>query len=627
MFSNGSSAQQLLLAPPPEGIVLRPYQVEALKAIATARDRGVKRQLVVAATGLGKAVIAAHAPTYLGARRTLFLAHREELIDQAARQLRHANPGATVAIEQAWRNISPDDIGGADIVVASIPTVGPRRSKRLGKFPPNFFDLILHDESHRAPGATHLRVLKHFGVHEPNGPLLVGWTATPGGRTDGADLANIFDEVVWEMGIADGMEQGWLSRARAIKVRSATDLRKVHTSMGDFALEELALAIDNDYRNSLICNAIEQYACDRNHIVVFALNVAHAKGLADQLVERGHRASVVLGVTTHDERQSRLQAFRDGAVRILVTVGVLTEGVDIPVIDCLVFARPTKSLLLYTQCLGRALRPSPGKTDALIVDVVDTCGRHAICTAATLFGMREIDLLGRDVLEASKTYSRAKQMGASIDDATRIDAVEREIAAVELRARGIVNLETTAKPIDLFRRATDRAIVDDGQSLFPWVLVPGGEYVLQLDWRDDLYATLRKNKVGLWECWVRNIGPRYFGRGEHPPFRRVDGAVKQYAGVVDLSPGQAMPRWRLIQRYAAWRKQPATPGQCAALARRGLRRQDIPPNFTKVAASDMLSALALCSGEKPWLTGGIGTSGNGQTTTMPVMSAGANPQG
>jgi superfamily II DNA or RNA helicase len=554
---------------------LRPYQRECLTAIREAADKGVQRQLVSLATGMGKTVIFAHLPPVLELRRMLVLAHRKELLTQAQRKLRQANPGMSVEIEQADRYALHD----ADIVVASVQTLGRKGSQRNDKFAPDAFDCVVIDEAHHATADSYVNILRYFRTGEHDGPLLVGVTATPF-RGDGTPLANLFDQVTYEKSLREGIDENWLCRIRAQRVRSQADLSNVATRCGDFADTQLAAAMNTDYRNSLVASAIEQHAVGRNSILVFGVDIAHVETLTKQLQDRGHRAECVTSWTPEDERWRIFGRFESGETRIFVNCGIATEGYDCPPVDCIVMARPTKSALLYTQMLGRGTRQSPdtGKQDLLVIDVVDVCGKHRIQTAATAFGLRELDLLGGDVLDAVKVCEKAARHGVTVQDGDSIQQVEQKVEAQVLLAKATCRVNTLAEAIDVFATIEPCEEVE-AESIFPWIR-QGEGYILPID--RNLRAVLARDALGTWGCDVTGVGGMNCGDGEAPPFREADRVVKRFAGTFVKSDGTELPSWRVIAMDASWRRREPTEGQKQQLRRMGIRV--LPPDLTRGAA-------------------------------------------
>jgi superfamily II DNA or RNA helicase len=385
-------------------MILRPYQTEAVDA---AVERLIladeQRQLVVLPTAAGKTVIFSELPKYF-AGQTLVVAHRRELIKQAALKLAHANPDLHVAVEMADDRAHAE----ADVIVASVQTLA---GKRKQKFDPKKFGLVIVDEAHHcAKENSYHTLLKHLGVFDEGGPKLLGVTATPY-RTSGESLATFFDGVAYEKPLLEMIDEGWVSPLAAYAVYTKTSLDKVGTKGGDFKEGELSEAVNTEQRNLEIVRAWQKLASERRSTLVFAVDVEHAKALVVCARAAGVTAELVLGETPDAERAETFRRFLAGECKWLVNVGVATEGTDLPPVDCVLLARPTKSSLLITQMVGRGLRlwcpqgcadrkcaHPDSKQDALIIDLVDNTSRHKLATSATVLGLgANVNAKGKDL--------------------------------------------------------------------------------------------------------------------------------------------------------------------------------------------------------------------------------------
>lgn len=300
--------------------------------------RGVKRPLVVMATGLGKTATAMSIPWRVNPGKMLFLADRRELLRQAWKAAKLWNPTLDVGLDHETYRAAPQQ----DLVIGSIPAIGAKNTKRLLGFYEDHFKTVFFDEAHHAAAATHIRAMKRFAGADQ----IIGLTATPF-RHDGFDLANIFDEIVATYDLTWGMEHGWLVDVRSFFVRSGVDISDLETRGGDFAEESLELALNTDYRNSLIIGALNEYAFDRKSILIFAASTGHVKILVDQLNRYGWKAEGVVGATPKAERKEIFERFANGETRVMVGCQVPQEGYDNPRIDCVMLARPTKSVPMF----------------------------------------------------------------------------------------------------------------------------------------------------------------------------------------------------------------------------------------------------------------------------------------
>ena len=351
----------------------REYQLEAIEAVIYAKNRGVTRQLICLPTGTGKTVTFAALAKELRTP-TLIIAHREELIQQAKNKVELVWPEASVGVVMGENNEFD-----RDVVIASIQTVC--RDKRLRDLYSRNFGLIVIDEAHHATSDSYLKVISSLGfmAENPN-KTLVGVTATAA-RADKKSLGTIFDEVVFERSIATMIKAGYLTDLRGKRILTQTDLSDVRTARGDFIEGDLSEVVNTPKRNELIVKSYLAHAPTRKAIT-FCVDVAHSKDIANAFNAAGVTARAVYGEMPNEERREVLKAFSEGKIQMLTNCNLLTEGYDEPSISCILMARPTKSAILYTQCVGRGTRLYPGKTDCLVIDFTDSF--HDIGSLATL---------------------------------------------------------------------------------------------------------------------------------------------------------------------------------------------------------------------------------------------------
>lgn len=354
--------------------VPRYYQSESVDAVFDAWKRGIQRPGLVLATGTGKTVIFAMICSALvreHRRRPLVLVHRDELVDQAVEKLRESDPGLTVGIIKAELHQV-----NADVVVASVQSLVRRLG--VGKRPVSverFTDVVV-DECHHAAAASYMKILKFFGCFDPESDSrALGVTATMA-RADGIPLGGVWQEVVYEYSTVQGMEDKYLVPAHAERVvLKELDLSKIKSTAGDWRVEELGGTM---YKSGArIAEVLLEKGRDPfgriRRTIVFAPTVQCAQFWAEDFVAAGIRCRIVTGETPKPFRKKAYEDTAEGLNDALISVMVLTEGFDLPSVEVAIIGRPTKSITLYTQMVGRVLRRSEetGKTCALVLDV---CG-------------------------------------------------------------------------------------------------------------------------------------------------------------------------------------------------------------------------------------------------------------
>ncbi|KAJ6786743.1 hypothetical protein PWT90_01999 [Aphanocladium album] len=380
--------------PKPQKPQLRDYQQECIKSVINSLKAGHKRVGISLATGSGKTVIFTqlidkiHARADSGGERTLILAHRRELVEQAAHHCRLAYPDKSIEIEMGSLHAT----GTADITIASVLSITSR--DRLAKFDPSQYKLVLVDEAHHIVAAGYLRTLKHFGLDRKTAasPVLVGVSATFS-RFDGLKLGAAIDEIVYHRDYVNMIADKWLTDVIFTTVESSANLSKVRSgAFGDFQTGELSRVVNTEQVNDVTVRSWMAKAAGRKSTLVFCVDLAHVAGLTRTFHEHGHDARFVTSDTPRAERADLLAAFKRGQFPVLVNCGVFTEGTDIPNVDCIVLARPTRSRNLLVQMIGRGMRLHPGKKNCHILDMVSSLDT-GIVTTPTLFGLDPNELV------------------------------------------------------------------------------------------------------------------------------------------------------------------------------------------------------------------------------------------
>ncbi len=346
-------------------ISLRPYQQTCVeRAIALFRRKAKGgRALIVLPTGTGKTLVFAEIARRMGLT-TLIIAHRQELLYQAAEKFRLVDPTASIGQVGAGKHE-----WGAPITIASVQAISRPGHLALAKI--SGYDLVIIDECHHSAACGYQTVLDQF----PDA-FVLGVTATPD-RMDKQSIEQIFGAPIFSTSILDMVEQGYLSNLRAIAIQTEVSLDHLHMQAGDFKQDELAVAVDTPERNECVVAAYLRH-CNGRQSLCFGVAVSHAEHLATAFNEQGIPAAMVCGATPQEERKRILSDYERGTLRILSNCGVLTEGYDAPQTSCIIMARPTQSRALYVQCIGRGTRLAPGKTDCIILDITDNTLKHRL---------------------------------------------------------------------------------------------------------------------------------------------------------------------------------------------------------------------------------------------------------
>ena len=348
---------------------LRPYQQEAREAVQAEWAKGRKRTLLVLPTGCGKTIVFSKIieDQVKEGKRVLVLAHRSELLEQASDKLKTAT-GLGTALEKA-ENTS---IGSwYRVVVGSVQTM--QREKRLSRFPPDWFDTIVVDEAHHAISDGYQRVLSYF--EQSN---VLGVTATPD-RGDMKNLGSYFDSLAYEYSLVQAIQEGYLSKIKALTIPLSLDLSNVSMSAGDFKASDVGTALD-PYLEQIADEMAKQ--CTDRKTVVFLPLVKTSQKFRDILNAKGFRAAEVNGESK--DRAEILEDFENDRYNVLCNSMLLTEGWDCPSVDCVVVLRPTKVRALYSQMVGRGTRLHPGKEELLLLDFLWHTERHELCRPAHL---------------------------------------------------------------------------------------------------------------------------------------------------------------------------------------------------------------------------------------------------
>ena len=409
------------------GQELRPYQQQARERIHAEWENGHTRTLLVLPTGTGKTIVFASvaADQVRAGDRVLILAHRGELLEQAADKLQRST-GLVSAVEKAdatclntWFRV----------VVGSVQTL--QRTARLERFPHDYFGTIIIDEAHHAITDGYRRILDYFGSAK-----VLGVTATPD-RGDMRNLGEVFDSLAFEYKLTDAIKEGYLCHIMAQTIPLKLDISSVTMSGGDYAVGDLGTALD-PYLEQIAAEMAQR--CKGRKTVVFLPLIKTSQKFRDLLNSHRFRAAEVNGQSA--DRKEVLADFDAGKYNVLCNSMLLTEGWDCPSVDCVVVLRPTKVRSLYSQMVGRGTRLSPGKTDLLLLDFLWMTDKHELC--------RPADLVCEDRAVARQMTENLAQTGCPEDiEKAAVQASEDVVAQRE---------ETLAKQLEEQRRKKARLV-------------------------------------------------------------------------------------------------------------------------------------------------------------------------
>jgi superfamily II DNA or RNA helicase len=434
---------------------LRPYQMEALDAVGQGWEE-YQRQLVVMPTGSGKTILFARAADdeAVAERRTLIVAHRDELLQQAQAKLL-SSCGLNTVLEKAdsraldyfQGSLFSHAAANPKVVVGSVQTM---QGKRLAQWPRDMFDLVIIDEAHHVLADGYRRVIDHF--HEAR---LLGVTATPD-RGDKRNLGSIFQNIAYEYPLLRAIQDKFLAPIRAQLLPVSIDLSAVRTSHGDYQAADL-----DDTIAPYLAQVARQVAEHRDgrKTLVFLPLVRTSQMFAELLCAEGVHARHVDGDSS--DRKEILAAFERSDFECLCNSSLLLEGYDCPDIACVVCLRPTKSRGLYCQMIGRGTRIAPGKQDLLILDFLWQTTEHNLCVPASL--------IAKDEKEAQQIMGLVTCGGESIDIVEAQSEAKRQ-REESLRKALEAQSRKQKKVIDpiAFALALRDDVLEEYEPVMPW---------------------------------------------------------------------------------------------------------------------------------------------------------------
>jgi len=522
---------------------LRNYQDEASDAVIQDWQDGIQNVLVALPTGTGKTEVGLYILKKImkPGQRALWIAHRDELLQQAEGRFKRRWPEAVVGIVKAHRNEVDTGVlfGAPSIIVGSIQTLcRPKRLKQLLDVGP--IDYLVYDEAHHAVTASGIAMIKGLFEINPN-MCHVGLTATPY-RMDDKALAAAYGKISYQMNIQKAISDGWLCPIDGQQIETGVELGNVQTSKGDYVAKQLEDVLDAAGWVDMVADGVVKFAPDMHHIC-YTAGVSSAERLAEALNERGITAAHINANTPTQERRDLLDKFRRKEIQAITNVGILTEGFDAPSADCVVMARPTKSNSLFTQMLGRVLRIEPGKERAL----------------ALLFCTTEATILDITDLGKSKELKEAEEAAAEV-------AVEGVSGALPLFDVNTINgVGLYAKVVGLFS-SSSAAWYNDGATFSVGLgMTDGFERTLVIVHLHDewvLYGVGRGCKTKRNEDGVKN---KQLGPWKSAVITSSDSFEDVMDRATELVDQYGLPI--LSTKNSSWRRDPASVGQLRMLGK------------------------------------------------------------
>lgn len=533
-------------------VELRDYQKEIVeKVVGLYKANSSGRAKFVWATGLGKTVgfsAIAHEIRKYSQTNVIIIAHREELLKQAAEKYQMIDPTAIIGQVGAGRHE-----WGAPVTVASIQTVS--REEHLKALKRFNYGLVIIDEVH------HCHMHNEYGkvIRALPDAFIIGVTATDM-RLDGRSNFEIFGAPIQEYGIIKGITNGHLCDLKAVALKTQTNLDQVKTSKNmdgekDFNVTQLENAIDTPVRNKRVVDGYLEHASGRRAIC-FGVTVKHAENLAKAFRDQGVAAEALSGETSTEERSRMYAALRSGKLLVLCSVQVLTEGFDEPLVSCIIMARPTQSTSLFLQCLGRGTRLAPGKQDCLLLDLTDNVFNHRL-----------------EPVTLSKALGKVVKDKESVTQALARE--EKEKAEKQAQVGKLRTARDKDITIDLIKAETE----------LKWTTLDNGIFVLTVGREQHRIALVpSENQDGMYTVWAR-LFPGYEAQ-QWSTDQPLDWAqnLAEYKAKMLLADPKSIG---LLDRNAAWRSRPIDPESKQVQV---LNWYKIPwtPAMTKGEAADLI---------------------------------------
>lgn len=448
-----------------EKLELKEHQKQALDNLAKMREDNISIALLFQATGTGKTVTAVSDAKFFGGK-TLFIAHTQELVEQAYQTFKRL--WSEVTVGRFFDGTKDHD---SFVVCGSIQSV----ALNLDKFSETAFDYIIIDEAHHASAETYQKVLAYF---RPK--FTLGLTATPE-RADDKNILDIFKNTAHKLDIQTAVEIGELVPIRCVRIHTNIDLTKVRFNSVQYNVRELETKIFVPERNNLIVETFMTYVKDKR-TVIFCASVKHAEQIAEMINSNGINACAVSGAMKSSERKEYLAKFQKGEIKALCACDLLNEGWDCPETEVLFMARPTMSKVLYTQQLGRGMRLSEGKESLIVFDFVDNASAYNMpYSLHRLFKLKDYKpgklVLGTKEQKSADEglYAKGEKPSAIIDfpcDVTDYEAVD--IFNWQDEAEGMISQMEFIRRVDVQAETVEKYIREG--KIIPNMIVPMSEH-------------------------------------------------------------------------------------------------------------------------------------------------------
>jgi ATP-dependent helicase IRC3 len=527
--------------------------------------------------------------------------------------------------------------GAADITVASVQSI--ISGDRINKFDSTKYKLVMVDEAHHIAATSYMRILAHFGLlrnqlttqdHEiqPSGhsgllqddvstfppkhssheelivsdsTVLVGVSATFS-RSDGVRLSDAIDNIVYHKDFIDMITENWLTNVLFTTVQSKADISRVKkTSGGDFHVGGLSKAVNTPESNEITVRAWLSRAAERKSTLIFCVDLAHVSDLTATFRRHGVDARFVTGDTAKKIRSERLDAFRKGDFPVLINCGVFTEGTDIPNIDCVMLARPTRSRNLLIQMIGRGMRLHPGKENCHVIDMIASL-EVGIVTTPTLLGLDPAAMVNETTIEEQKSERERQDLEAEREEHLAEPALESRPSPLRPQSITFTDYDSV---YDLIDDASGEKHVR-GISLLAWVRVRQDRYVLSTHSGDYLSIETVDPSADFKVIYMKSIRQSRSApesKVKKSPYMRPR-EIAQAKSLLDAVRAadtfalKIFPR-PFVLHNQAWRRAPATEGQLAFINKlRPMEDQLTTDMISKGKAGDMINKIKF--GAKGW---------------------------